>query len=210
MGIFNLGRGTGRIGAILLQNGVMIFDGTTAPVDGASGTGAGKANPGSWYFRTNGDAFVNVGTRAVPVWTSGSGPAAANGLSGLGIARAQFNPTLTTGMRTIAAHGLGVTIPALAVVVGGFMQVNTLFTSAGANAGTIAISVESAGDIQAAAACSGAPWSSTGLKAIVPKANTPESTGIAVSVAREITATVVGQALTAGKVTIELHYVMGA
>lgn len=134
----------------------------------------------------------------------------AGGLDVLKVAKFRFDPSLTAGMRTIAAHGLGVTIPISAVVVGGFVDVNTAFTSAGGNAGTVAISVESANDIISAAAVSGAPYSTIGLKAIIPKANTPESTGIKLTAAREITATVAGQALTAGKLTGFLYYVESA
>jgi hypothetical protein len=133
----------------------------------------------------------------------------ANGLGSLRVARFQFDPSTTAGLRTVAAHGTGVTIPINAIVVGGFVQVNTLFTSASTNTGTIAISVEGANDIITAAAVSGAPYSSIGKKAIVPKANTPESTGILLTAAREITCTVAVAALTAGKLTGFLFYVQG-
>lgn len=109
---------------------------------------------------------------------------------------------------TVAAHPTGVTIPALAIVVGGFFDVNTLFTSAAGTA-TIAISVEGANDIQAAAAVSGAPYSTIGRKAIVPKANTPESTSVKTTVARQITCTVAVQALLTGKLTGYLYFVQG-
>jgi len=109
---------------------------------------------------------------------------------------------------TVAAHPTGVTLPANAIVVGGFFDVNTLFTSAAGTA-TIAISVEAANDIQTAAAVSGAPYSTIGRKAIVPKANTPESTSVKATVAREITCTVAVQALLTGKLTGYLYYVEG-
>jgi len=110
--------------------------------------------------------------------------------------------------KTVAAHPTGVTIPANAIVCGGFFEVNTAFTSAASTA-TIAIHVQSANDIQTAAAVSGAPGSTTGIKAITPKANTPESTGIKLTAAREITVTVAVQALTAGKLTGYLYYLPG-
>lgn len=137
------------------------------------------------------------------------GSGAADGLGMLRVARATFDPSANAGERTIGAHGLGVTIPDDAIVVGGFVEVNTAFDSADDTA-TVAISVEGANDIITAAAVSGAPWSTTGRKAIVPKANTPESTAIKLSAAREITATVAVQALTAGKLTAFLYYVQGA
>lgn len=134
---------------------------------------------------------------------------AADGLQRLGVARFTFNPTATAGMRTVGAHVLGVTLPQYAVVIGGFFEVNTVFTSAAGTA-TVALHVQGANDIQTAAAVSGAPYSTTGLKAITPKSNTPESTGIKCTAAREITATVGVQDLTGGKLTGFLHYVVSA
>lgn len=122
------------------------------------------------------------------------------------IARFEFD-TAVVANRTIAAHGLGVTLPINAVVVGGFFRVQTAFTSAETNTGTIALSILAANDLQTAAAVSGAPYSTTGLKAIVPKSNTPESTGILLTSAKEITATVAVAALTAGRLVGVIHYV---
>jgi hypothetical protein len=51
-------------------------------------------------------------------------------------------------------------------MLGGYIEVDTPVTSGGA--ATIAGQIESAGDLQAAAAVSGAPWSTTGRKSIVP------------------------------------------
>jgi hypothetical protein len=133
----------------------------------------------------------------------------ADGLGLLHVAKATFDPSATAGMRTIAAHTLGVTIPDNAIIVGGFIEVLTTFTSA-TDAGTVAIHANGANDIVSAIAISngGNPWDA-GLHAIIPKANTPESTGIKLTAARNITATVAVEALTAGKATIFLYYVQG-
>lgn len=133
----------------------------------------------------------------------------AAGLGMLRVARATFDPSAVSGDRTVAAHGLGVTIPDKAIICGGFYQVNTTFTSAGDSA-TIAIHAQGANDIVSAIAISngGNPWDA-GLKAVVPKANTPESTGIALTAARELTATVAVEALTAGKLTLFVYYLQG-
>lgn len=147
-------------------------------------------------------AEINSGVQPAAVGT--------DGLGRRGVARFTFNPTLTAGDRTIAAHGTGVTLPINAVVIGGFYEVNTAFTSAGGNAGTVAISTEGANDIVTATAVSNAIYGTIGLKAIVPKNNTPEATGIKCTAAREITCTVAGQALTAGKLTGFLEYVVSA
>lgn len=130
------------------------------------------------------------------------------GLGNLRVARFAFD-CATVANRPIGAHGTGVTLPANAIVAGGFVDVNTAFTSADTNTGTIAISVETANDIISAAAVSGAPYSTIGRKAIVPKANTPESTSVKATVAREITCTVAVAALLTGKLTGYLYYVEG-
>lgn len=132
----------------------------------------------------------------------------ADGLLPMGVARFTFDPSATAGMRTVAPHDLGVTLPAHAIVMGGFVDVNTAFTSENANNGTIAISVEGANDIITAGAVSGEPYVAIGRKAIVPKANTPETTAVKTTVARAITATVGTSALTAGKLTGFLYYVV--
>jgi len=104
---------------------------------------------------------------------------------------------------------LGVTLPIHSIVVGGFVDVNTAFTSNGANAGEIAISIEAANDVISSAAVSGAPYSTIGRKAIVPKANTPESTSLKCTAAREITATVAAQTLLTGKLTVYIYFIVG-
>ena len=135
-----------------------------------------------------------------------------DGLGVLRVARYTFDADASDSAgasnKTVAAHGMGVTIPANAIVCGGFMDVLVVGASADSTA-TIAVSVKSANDIQTAAAVSGAPWSSTGKKAIVPKANTPESTGIKLTAAAEITVTIAVQALTGGKFVGYLYYVEG-
>jgi hypothetical protein len=122
------------------------------------------------------------------------------------MARATFDPSSKAAHRTIAPHGLGVFLPKNAIILGGFIDVKTTFTSA-TDAATVAITTESAGDIKAAIAISNGanPWDA-GKQPIIPKANTPELTSISVSAKREITATVAVEALTAGKANIYILY----
>lgn len=132
------------------------------------------------------------------------------GISRLQCARAVFNPTGITGERTVAAHILpGDVLPDNAVIMGGFVDVITTFVSAGADAGTIAIHVNGANDIVTAIAISDVsnPWDA-GFQAIIPKINTPQTTSVKTTAARAITATVGGQALTAGKLVVFLFYVV--
>jgi len=50
--------------------GVRQNAGSGSPVNGTSGTLAGKAAPGSVYFdATNGVKWINIGTKAAPVWS---------------------------------------------------------------------------------------------------------------------------------------------
>lgn len=99
---------------------------------------------------------------------------------------------------------LSANLPANAVVIGGFLEVDTVPTSGGA--ATVAVKVEGAGDVVAAAAISGAPWSSTGRKDIVP--DFTGSAMIKTTTTRKITATVATAALTAGVFDVVLFYVV--
>jgi hypothetical protein len=61
----------GAGGGIHLGEGVYIFHGEGAPVNGTSGTGAGWAGIGSLYInRTSGTLTQNTGTKASPTWTT--------------------------------------------------------------------------------------------------------------------------------------------
>lgn len=105
----------------------------------------------------------------------------------------------------------GVSIPDNAIICGGFVDVDQTCTTAGADAGTMAIKAQGANDIVSAIAVSDGtnPWGA-GLHAIIPKGNTPESTGIKLTAAREITFTIATQAFTAGKFTVFLEYLQGS
>jgi hypothetical protein len=99
------------------------------------------------------------------------------------------------------------TLPSGSVILGGHMVVGDPVTGAGAS---VAITVEGAGDVVAAAAISGAPWSTTGKKAIIPKRNTPETTSVTLTAARNILAVVSGAPVTAGVFTLFLEVRGGA
>lgn len=95
-------------------------------------------------------------------------------------------------------------IPPNAVILGGFVEVDTAVTSGGS--GTLAINVESAGDMVAAAAVSGAPWSTSGRKSIIPVFT--GATSVKTTVARKIQATIATAALTAGALDVVLTYIV--
>ena len=93
-------------------------------------------------------------------------------------------------------------IPSGAVVTDALLVVDTALTSGGA--ATVAVRVEGAGDVQAAAAVSGAPWSTTGAKR---GSLTATSTPVRTTAARSITASVATAALTAGAFRVVVEYI---
>ena len=128
------------------------------------------------------------------------------GLGNFRVARFVFDAAVIAN-RPIGPHGTGVFVPANAIVCGGFVEVNTAVTGdAGA---TLAISIKAANDIISATAVGGAPYSTIGIKAIVPKVNTPESTGIKLAAAKEIVCTVAVAALLTGKLNGYIVYLEG-
>lgn len=130
------------------------------------------------------------------------------GLSNLRVARFEFDLGIADNC-VVGAHDSPFTIPANAIIVGGFAEVNTAIT--GEADATLAISVQAANDIVNVAAVAGAPWSTIGRKAIIPKANTPETTSVKIGVsAKPITCTVGTAAMLTGKVSIYLYYLEGA
>lgn len=106
---------------------------------------------------------------------------------------------------TIALAGSTV-IPAGAIVLGGLLEVTTPPTSGGA--ATIAVQVEAAGDTVAAAAISGAPWSTAGRKSVIPVFT--GATSLKTTAARDVSIVVATAALTAGAFSVYLFYVATA
>ena len=141
-------------------------------------------------------------------------------------AMATFDPSGVTGDRTIAAHGLGVYIPINAIITKVWYDVITTLTSA-TDAATIALHLQTAGDLVAAIAISDATnvWDAGmhGSKVGYPNFGADAAHDTAVEVAalfagtfvkmtaeREITATVAVEALTAGKVNVFVEYFLSA
>lgn len=173
------------------------------------------------------DGKVIVDTRfALHIERLGAALAGTNNGNGvLRVARATFDPSGDEDLRTVAAHGLGVSLPAGAIGIGFFYDVTTTFTSADDSA-TIAVHAEAAGDLIAAIAISDATnmwdagrhagkpgYPNFGADAAhdsqVEVAALFAATFLKTTVAREITATVAVQALTAGKATFYVLYVQG-
>lgn len=130
---------------------------------------------------------------------------------GLGAKRtcyAVFDPSAVAGDRTIAAHALGTAIPTNAFVTGVWYWVETTCTSA-TDAATIAIHIEGANDVVTAIAISDGAnaWDTTGTPVEGTTKIETTSTWLKTTGARQITATVAVEALTAGKVHIWAEYI---
>lgn len=133
-------------------------------------------------------------------------------------AQSSVGASLPTGKQTVVAeynfdkHGGAVgtiylahePIPINAVITNSYIDVITALTSGGAATG--AVTVESAGDIQAAAAVSGAPWSTTGRKDTTAPEPGTESGYIKTTVQRTIAFAIATAALTAGRFKVVLEY----
>jgi len=109
----------------------------------------------------------------------------------------------------ISTIAIGDALPDNAIVLGGFVEVQTTLTSV-TDAATVALSIVGAGDIKVAIAISDGsnPWDA-GTKAIVPKFNTPESTSVKLTAANQVDVAIAVEAVTAGKFHVTLFYVMG-
>lgn len=141
------------------------------------------------------------------------------------VAVATFDPSANSAQRPVAAYGLGVYIPSKAIITRVWYDIVTTFTSAGSDAGTIALHIQAADDVIAAIAISDAtnPWDAGihGTKLGYPNLGADAAHDSAAEVAalfagvmlkttaeRQITATVAEQALTAGKMNIFVEYVI--
>lgn len=106
----------------------------------------------------------------------------------------------------VGAHSLDLVIPANSFVLWAFYHVRTTFTSAGADAGTIALSVASANDLTTATAISagGNVWDAGGLVECTP--DNTVGNAIEVTADSTVTATVATQALTAGVLDLWVYW----
>jgi hypothetical protein len=117
------------------------------------------------------------------------------------VVRGRYDFANDGGAAGTIAITTGTPIPDNAYIVGGFMEVDTAPVGSGASIG---IRVEGSGDIVAVAAISGAPWSTTGLKDVVP--DSTGSTVVKTTEARNISAVISAADLTAGAFDVVLFY----
>lgn len=102
---------------------------------------------------------------------------------------------------TIVLRGDG-SMPIGSIIMGGFIEVDTAVTSGGA--ATVAVNSEAAGDLQAAITVAGAPWSTTGRKAILPVWTA--ASFVKLTANRSLAIAIAAFALTAGKFRVVVFY----
>jgi hypothetical protein len=108
----------------------------------------------------------------------------------------------TITLRSSGGSSSGSSLPSGSVILGGYIEVDTVVTSGGA--GTLGVNSEAAGDLLAATVVSGAPWSSTGRKSIIPVFT--GATTVKTTASRSLAVTVGAFALTAGKFRVVVFY----
>lgn len=124
---------------------------------------------------------------------------------GLKVARGIYDFAVDGGAVSTITLMKDAAIPLGATIVGGWIQVHTALTSAGA--ATIAVQVEAAGDIVPAVAV--ASWTA-GKKDIVPDlsggSTLAASAAIETTAARDISVVIAAAALTAGRFSVVVLY----
>jgi hypothetical protein len=180
--------------------------GTAVPSDGTSGY-----NTGALFQETDGASpaavFVNLGTTASAAFRAlGVGASTNDGFNAVQTVKATFDPSGTTSQRAAGTYTLGATVPSGALVVGGYARVLTAFSSSGSTA-AVSVLLQGANDVISSATVGGAPWSTTGTKAVVPNGTTAGG-GIATTAAQAVKVIVANEALTGGKASVWLNYIV--
>lgn len=123
------------------------------------------------------------------------------------VAKLTFNFATYKSGTTVAtgAYVLG-TLPKDAIVTRTFVDVITGFTSQGTNAGTVALSIQSANDVKTATAVSDGYYANTGLK--IGAQDDAIGNFLKLTAQRNVTATVATQKLTAGKLNLVVEYLL--
>lgn len=153
--------------------------------------------PGDPYFETTyGQSLVNIAASGAP-----------NFMGQMYSASVVYDVTAAfdSGVAGTITPSIGVTLPVGAIIYGGLLEVITVPVGVGAS---IAVQSQGAGDLQAAAAISGAPWSTLGIKAIAPVCTAATAVAIATT-AKAVKVVVSAANLTAGKFKVHLLCFLG-
>jgi len=193
------------------QMAAEIYDASDAgaPVNGSTGTGAGFAGIGSSYTNTlTGDFYINVGTKAIPLWQLSGGPALTgvnSGLASVGLAKMTYSFAVDGGAIGLIVPVNSPTLPNKAIIMGGVIDISTTVTGAGASI-SLGTSAGSS-NVALLAATAIASWGAGAVLAMIPIFTA--ATYLKLTAAGKLTLTVSAGALTAGIFDVQVVYVIG-
>lgn len=199
----------------LLNNNIGYFTFSGTPVNGASGTFAGKAGIGAVIIDiVSGAHFVNIGTKASPIWSAGNGPVpngiaggvAGGGLGSVGNAKMTYSFAVDGGAIATITPANSPTIPLGAIILGGVIDITTTLTSGGA--ATIALGFGAGAQAAALKAATAVATYAAGVTVPVIPVFTAASY-FKLTAAAQMSLTVAAAALTAGVMDVNLVYVQG-
>jgi hypothetical protein len=172
-----------------------------------NGTFAGKAGPGTEITdAATGNVYRNVGTLLSPVWLITNSPVVAiGGLGVLGNAKMTYNFAVDGGAIGVITPANSPTIPINAIILGGTVDVTTTLTSGGA--ATIALGLGSGAQAAALKAATAVASYAAGQVALTPVFTA--ATYVKATAAAKLTLSVATAALTAGRMDVNLVYLVG-
>lgn len=188
------------------DNNLAIIPNAGAPTNGTSGTFAGKAGPGCLLVdTTNAVLYVNVGTKASPVWSAIS---AISGNAGLGVvqsAKVTYDFAVDGGAQGTITPANSPQLPSKAIILGGALDITTTLTSGGS--ATIALGTSAGSSTTSLKGATAVASWTAGFLAIVPVFTA--ATYVKLSAAGKPTLTIATADLTDGKFDLNLVYCVG-
>jgi hypothetical protein len=178
--------------------------------------GIGMLGPGSTYIDTStGLTYTNVGTITAPIWAADNAPiqsgtaggAVGGGLGVVGNAKMTYVFGVDGGAVSTITPTNSPTVPVGAIILGGVIDITTAVVGAGASVALGFGSGAQVAALLAATAVAGAPWSTTGLKAVIPIFTA--ATAYKLTAAARMTMTISAAVLTVGVFDVNLVYVQG-
>jgi hypothetical protein len=199
----------------LIGNNIGILTISGVPVNGTSGSYAGRAGIGSELVDIlTGIHYINIGTRLSPVWYNPSAPVAngiaggllGGGLGSIGNAKMTYSFAVDGGAIATITPTNSPTLPAGAIILGGVIDITTTFTSGGS--ATIALGFGSGAQVASLKSATAVASYAAGTSLVIIPIFT-SATYYKLTAAARMSLTVAVAALTAGVMDVNLAYVQG-
>ena len=195
----------------MIKRGIAIFPYNGVPT---ATTYAGKAGPGSLVVNYNtGVYYVNLGTKAAPIWgalggtvAAGTGGSTGGGLGAVGNAKMTYDFATDGGAIATITPTNSPTLPAGAIVLGGVIDITTTLTSGGL--ATIALGFGSGAQVAALKGATAVASYAAGTTLVMIPIFT-SATYYKLTAAARMTLTVAAFVLTAGRLDVNVVYVQG-